>query len=81
MTRIARQTATPMNGKLSACSVYLTLMKMLVEIADTRMKATIPTRVQSIRASGDASFRIGEYLCCCSAAGMPKTTSASPAAT
>ncbi len=79
--RSASQTATPMNGKLSACSVYLTLMKMLVAIADTRMKATIPTRAQSIRTPGEASLRIGEYLCCCSAAGMPKTTSASRPAT
>jgi len=50
-------------------------------IATTRMNATIPTRGQSTWVPPGWSFMIGEYLCCCSAAGIPQTTSATDAAT
>ena len=57
------------------------LSGFLDNIAAARMIRTIATRAQSTRPSTFASLMIGECLCCCSAAGMPKITIATAAAT
>ena len=74
--RIASQTATPMKGNVSAAAANRRFTTTLVEIAATRMSATIPTRIQSMCVCAWARFRIGEYRCCCSEAGMPQTSRA-----
>jgi len=57
---IATQTAAPMNGNLSDSSGYSTLMMMFAAIAAIRMKATMPTRAQSMTIPRGGSCRIGE---------------------
>ena len=70
-----------MNGKRSEISLYSTLTITLATMAQTRISATMPTRGQSMRIWLCSCLMIGEYLCCCSAAGIPHTTSATAAAT
>ena len=78
---IAIQTAAPRNGKRSAYSGNCTLVRTFTAMAASRIVATMPTRPQSTLMRLLLCFTIGEYECCCSAAGMPQTTSATPAAT
>ena len=63
----------------SACGNLLTMN--IAAIAATRIVSTMPTRTQSIRGFSSMSLMIGEYACCCQAAGSPKTSSAAPAPT
>ena len=53
----------------------------LARIATIRIAATMATRTHSMRRPDGASLMIGEYLCCWNAAGMPKITIATLAAT
>ncbi len=50
-------------------------------IAATRIANTMMTRAHSTRMPGGVSFMIGEYRCCCIAAGMPKMNIATDTAT
>ena len=77
----ATHTAMPMTGTRSNSSRKRRLAITLARMATIRIANTIATRDQSTRMPGGMSFMIGEYLCCCIAAGMPHTNSATTAAT
>ncbi len=81
LSRSAIHTVAPMNGKRSEISLYSTLTITLVTMAQTRISATMPTRGQSMRMWLCSCLMMGEYLCCCRAAAIPHTTSATAAAT
>src|SRR5688572_26646873 len=80
-SRIAAHTAAPMNGKLSDTDAKRVLMSTLAPIAATKIRATMATRLQSMRVPCAESFWIGEWRCCWIAAGTAKMTSAAAAAT
>ena len=81
VTRSATTTAAPMTGKLSSATGYQTFATTFAEMAVTRMKATMRTRAQSTRMPSVTSARSARSACCWRAAMMPKTNSATTAAT
>src|SRR6266540_1290620 len=73
---IATHTATPINGKWSPCPVNFTFTITLVARASPRIRPTMPIRIQSTPGYSWTSPKMGEYLCCLIAAGIPKTNNA-----
>jgi hypothetical protein len=71
VARITTHTASPITGTTSSTAGNFRLATTLDVIAMIRIAATMPTWVHSIVSPRGASFRIGEWRCCCSAAGMP----------
>ena len=74
--RIATQTATPIKGNCSACCRNLTFTTTFVASASVRIRPTMPIRIQSRCTCSCTRFRMGKYLCCVIAAGIPKTINA-----
>ncbi len=81
VSAMASATAAPMNGKPPATSGCVTFTPTFTATALARMMPTIATRAQSMTSDGSASLMIGAKRCCARAAGRPKTTSATAAAT
>jgi hypothetical protein len=75
------QTVEPRNGNRSPAPGNRTLVATLTAMAEARISATMAIRPQSNATCPVERASIGWYLCCCSDAGMPQTTSATPAAT
>ena len=59
-SKIATHTATPITGNWSSTAGKYRFATTLASTAATRMKATMPTRVQSTLMPGGASFMIGQ---------------------
>ena len=59
VTRMAAQTAAPMNGKLSECSANLTLINTFIAIAAARMITTIVTLAVGYPVAYTIAFRGG----------------------
>jgi hypothetical protein len=76
----AIHTAAPSNGRRSVQAGNRRLLTTLTVMASPRVQTTTPTRPQSTRTCSVSRRTIGDQACCCRAAGMPNTTSATPAA-